>query len=146
MHILEKQTFPVINRKVKEIFLNYRWCNEGFPGDSIDKEPTCQCRRRKRHRFNPWVRKIPWRRKWHPLQCFCLENPMGRRAWRAKSMGFQRVGHDWATKYIHRHPWWRSGQESACQCRGQGFNPWSGKIPCAMGQLSSGTAATEPTL
>ena len=24
------------------------------------KEPTCQCRR---HRFNPWVRKIPWRRK-----------------------------------------------------------------------------------
>ena len=25
------------------------------------KESACQCRRR---RFNPWVRKIPWRRKW----------------------------------------------------------------------------------
>ena len=25
------------------------------------KESTCQCRS---HRFNPWVRKIPWRRKW----------------------------------------------------------------------------------
>ena len=30
------------------------------------KEPTCQCRRRKRGRFNPWVRKIPWRRTWQP--------------------------------------------------------------------------------
>ena len=28
------------------------------------KEPTCQCRR---PRFNPWVGKIPWRRKWHPI-------------------------------------------------------------------------------
>ena len=24
------------------------------------------CRRCKRHRFNPWVRKIPWRREWQP--------------------------------------------------------------------------------
>ena len=31
---------------------------KGFPG----KEPACQCRRHKRHRFDPWVRKIPWRR------------------------------------------------------------------------------------
>ena len=22
-----------------------------------------QCKRHRRHRFNPWVRKIPWRRK-----------------------------------------------------------------------------------
>ena len=26
-------------------------------------------------------------------------------------------------------PWWLSGKESACQCRGWGFNPWVGKIP-----------------
>ena len=25
---------------------------------------TCQCRRQRRCGFNPWVRKIPWRRKW----------------------------------------------------------------------------------
>jgi len=30
----------------------------GFLGG---KESTCQCRR---HRFNPWVGKIPCRRKW----------------------------------------------------------------------------------
>ena len=33
-------------------------------------------------------------------------------------------------------PWWRSGWESACQCRGHGFEPWSGRIPHATGQLS----------
>ena len=25
-----------------------------------------------RHGFDPWVRKIPWRREWHPLQYSCL--------------------------------------------------------------------------
>ena len=32
-------------------------------------------------------------------------------------------------------PWWRSGWESACQCRGHRFEPWSGKIPHATEQL-----------
>ena len=31
------------------------------------KESTCQCRR---HRFDPWVRKTPWRRKWQPVLVF----------------------------------------------------------------------------
>ena len=29
-----------------------------------DKEPICLYRRPKGHKFNPWVGKIPWRRKW----------------------------------------------------------------------------------
>ena len=37
-----------------------------FPGGSVGKETICQCRRHKRHGFNPWVRKIAWRRKWQP--------------------------------------------------------------------------------
>ena len=32
-------------------------------------------------KVDPWVRKIPWRRKWQPLQCYCLENPTDRGAW-----------------------------------------------------------------
>ena len=32
-------------------------------------------------------------------------------------------------------PWWSSGWESACQCKGHGFDPCSGKIPHAMEQL-----------
>ena len=40
------------------------------------KEFMCQCRRQG---FDPWVRKIPWRRKWE-LQYSCQENPMDRGA------------------------------------------------------------------
>ena len=41
-------------------------------------------------------------------------------------------------------PWWHSGWESACQCRGQGFGPWSGKIPRAAEQLGPWATITEP--
>ena len=42
-------------------------------------------------------------------------------------------------------PWWCSGWESACQCRGHGFEPWSEKIPRAAEQLSPCATNTEPT-
>ena len=35
----------------------------GLPNWLSGKESTCQCRR---HGFDSWVRKIPWRRKWQP--------------------------------------------------------------------------------
>ena len=37
-----------------------------FPGGTSSTEIACQYRRHKRPRFNPWVRKIPWRRAWQP--------------------------------------------------------------------------------
>ena len=43
-------------------------------------------------------------------------------------------------------PWWSSGWESACQWRGHRFDPWSGKIPYATGQLSPCAKTTEPAL
>ena len=62
------------------------------------KEPTCQCRR---HGFNPFVGKIPWRRVKGMATHFSIlawripwtEEPGG-----LQSMGSQRVGHDLATK------------------------------------------------
>ena len=45
------------------LVLSYFTDAVGFPGGTGGKEPTCQCRRHKRHRFNPWVGKIPCRRK-----------------------------------------------------------------------------------
>ena len=39
-------------------------------GDPSGKELTCQCRRFKRHSFNSWVGKIPWRRAWQPTPIF----------------------------------------------------------------------------
>ena len=35
-----------------------------------DNESACQCRRHRRHRFDPWVGKILWRRKWQPTPVF----------------------------------------------------------------------------
>ena len=43
-------------------------------------------------------------------------------------------------------PWWSSGWESACQCRGRGFDPWSGKIPHTEEQLNSCATTSEPGL
>ena len=37
--------------------------NSGLPLWCSGKESAWQCRR---HRFHPWVGKIPWRRKWQP--------------------------------------------------------------------------------
>ena len=37
---------------------------KGVPRWHSGKESACQCRRRKRCRFNPWVGKIAWSRKW----------------------------------------------------------------------------------
>ena len=40
--------------------------------------------------------------------------------------------------------WWFSGQESACQCRRNGFNPWFRKIPHAAKQIGPYAATIEP--
>ena len=54
--------------------------NLGFPDDASDKEPLCQCRRHKRHRFCPWVGKIPWRRVWQPTEGFLPGESYGQRS------------------------------------------------------------------
>ena len=56
----------------------------GFPSGASGKEPGCHCRRFKWHGFDPWVRKIPWRREWRPTPVLLLENPTDREADRAK--------------------------------------------------------------
>ena len=38
-----------------------------FPSGLDSKESACQHRR---CRFDPWVRKVPWRRKWQPIPVF----------------------------------------------------------------------------
>ena len=56
----------------------------GFPGGSDGKESTCKPRR---PGFNPWVRKIPWRRKWQPTPVFLLGNLVDGGAWWATVHG-----------------------------------------------------------
>ena len=43
---------------------------EGLPRWCCGEESAHQCRRCKRSAFDPWVRKIPWGRKWQPTPVF----------------------------------------------------------------------------
>ena len=54
--------------------------NNGLPRWHSSKESTCQRRRCKRHRFDPWVRKIPWSRKWNPTPIFLPGESHGQRS------------------------------------------------------------------
>ena len=47
-------------------------------GGASGKGHSCQCRRDERSWFDPWFRKIPWRRACNPLQYSCLQNSMDR--------------------------------------------------------------------
>ena len=101
----------------------------------------------KRHRLAEWIQKQD------PYIC-CLQEThfRPRDTYRLKVRGWKKIFHangnqkkaevailisdkiDFKIKNVGL-PWWRSGLESACQCRGHGFEPWSGKIPHATEQL-----------
>ena len=71
-----------------------------FPGDVGGKEPTCQCRRHKRHGFNPWVRKVLWRSTHSSILAWRI--PQTEEPDRIQSIGSQIVGCDWSNlAYIH---------------------------------------------
>ena len=59
-------------------FLN-KFSSFGFLGSSVVKEFTCPCRRLRRLGFDPWVGKIPWRRKWQPIPVFLPGKSHGQR-------------------------------------------------------------------
>ena len=68
----------------------------GLPRWLSNKESTCQCRRL---RFNPWVGKIPWRRKWQPTPVFLPGKSQGQRNLVGYNLwGHKRSGHDFLTK------------------------------------------------
>ena len=72
------------------------------------KEPTCQCRRLKRHRFNPWVGKIPWSRKWQHAPVFLL----GKFHVQRSLVGCSPQGPtDWATEHALTVPKYKVRQQ-----------------------------------
>ena len=64
-----------------------------FPGGSDGKSICLQCRR---PRFDPWVGKIPWRRKWQPTPVLLPGKSHGQRS---------PVGYS---------PWGRKESDQAC--------------------------------
>ena len=62
------------------------------------KNPPTKCRRHKRRRFNPWIGKIPWKRKW---QVSLMKSSKDRGAWWAT------INRGWKesdmTEHMHTH-------------------------------------------
>ena len=52
----------------------------GFSGGFSSTESACQCRGRKRGRFDPCVGKIPWKRTWQPTPVFLPGESHGQRS------------------------------------------------------------------
>ena len=52
----------------------------GFSGGTSGKGPSCQSKRYKRFGFNPWIRKIPWRRAWQPTSVLLPGKSHGQRS------------------------------------------------------------------
>ena len=80
-----------------QIFCYWYYINVGLPRWLSGKESACQCRR---CRFDSWVERIPWRRKWQPTPVFLAENSMDRGAWQATIHGVT-VRHDWACMHAN---------------------------------------------
>ena len=87
--------------------------SNGLPRCSSGKEPARQC---KRHKFHPWARKIPWRRKWQPTKIFLPGQSHGQRSlvgcspWGGKELDTTEVT-------LHTHM--PSSKELYCQlCQG----------------------------
>ena len=67
----------------------YLSTSRGFQDTISGKEYACQSRRTKGHGFDPWVRKIPWRRKWQPTPVFLPGKSHGQRS----LVGYSPQGH-----------------------------------------------------
>ena len=74
-----------------EIYV-YTWASPGFPGGSDGKESACNAG--KPARFDPWVRKIPWRREWQTTPVFLPGESHGQRSLESYSSWGHRVEHN----------------------------------------------------
>ena len=72
--------------------LQYSWAS--LVAHRIKNSPAMQCRR---PRFNPWVRKTPWRKSWQPTPVFLPGEFHGQRILVGCSLWGHRVRHNWAT-------------------------------------------------
>ena len=97
-----------INRVYTEyLFVDQLLCYEfyicnfylDFPSDSAVKDLPAR-----QETQVPWVRKIPWRRKWQPTPVFLPEKSHGERSLSGYSpWGHKRFGHNLSIKQQHRN-------------------------------------------
>ena len=87
MSAITKKIQKRIRTKICVLVLSEYSFHYEIPGGASWKKKKnlpAKCKRRKRRRFHPWVRKIPWRRAWQPTPVFLPGESHGNRgAWQA---------------------------------------------------------------
>ena len=115
----------------------------GLPWWLSSKESACQC---SRHRFRPWVRKMPWRRKWLRTTVFLPEKSHGQRSLEGYSLGSCKTSDIlwWQTTTYafkkgnsasrNNHWWWCSGPRTVMWRRlwGECFLPGTCPDVCGL--------------
>ena len=72
------RTYQLVYQKIWKILLLWKMGLDlkiRFLRGASGKELTCQCRRCKRHGFDPWVGKSPWSRKWQHSSILAWRSP-----------------------------------------------------------------------
>ena len=83
---------------------------ESFPGCSVVKNsPANRC---KRLGFNPWVRKIPWNKKWQPISVLLTGEFHGQRS----QVGYSPWGHQKSDMTEHTHTRERTQEHEMSGC------------------------------
>ena len=102
--------YPTINHNRKEykyiyLYIHTHWLPWWLSG----KEPSCQLKSRRRHRFDSRVGKIPWRRVWQPTPVFLPGKSHRQRSlagycpWAHSQTRLSGSAHTYTRNYIHTH-------------------------------------------
>ena len=93
----------------------------------VIKNPPASARDIMRREFSSWVRKIPWKRAWHPTPVFFPRESHGQKSLAGYSpWGCKESDTTEQLSFIHSFPGCVSGKEPACQCgrhKKHGFDP-----------------------
>ena len=97
--------------KIVNLMLQMNTFVQGLPGGASGKEPTCQCRRCKRHGFDPLGREDPLEEGMAThSSIFAWRIPWTEEPNRLKSIRLPRAGHDWsnwASTHAHSRKYYK---------------------------------------
>ena len=106
----------ILGSSVLHYLLELAW---GFPGGSMVKNLPASA---EGGGFNPWVGKIPWRRKWIPTSAFFPGKSLGQKSLKSYSLlGYKRVRHDLVIKQQQAAllPYQKIWEQLKCPLRGE---------------------------
>ena len=81
----------------------------------MEKNPPASAGDGRRRGFDPWVGKIPWRRKWEPAPVFLPGESQGQRSLVGRPGGTEPPGSSWGRKESHIAT--EHERVMACPCR-----------------------------